>query len=92
MRHETYGTDKSEFLKEVQDAGFSPIGITIMTCEETLIFKTEKEAKEAFVKMDTNEGWWYGMDGEESWEKTRKEYVDEVYNGDENKAPKIYWL
>lgn len=86
----TYGTDKSELLKKVQAAGFRPIAITVMICEETFVFKTEKESHEAYKAMDTNDGWWYGLDGKYPWDKTWKEYVDKSYDGDESKAPKVY--
>lgn len=88
----TYGTDKSELLKKVIDAGFKPIAITIMICEETFVFKTNKEATEAYMSISENDGWWYGLDGKYPWNQTWKEYVDKHYDGDESKAPKVYWL
>lgn len=88
----TYGTDKSELLKKIIDAGFNPIAITVIICEETFVFETEKEARAAHQSIDTNEGWWYGLDGKYPWNKTWKEYVDNHYGGDESIAPKVYWL
>lgn len=88
----TYGTPDSEFLKCIISKGYNPIGITIMACEETFIFSTEEEAYRAHKELDTNEGWWYGLDGEYPWEETRKWYVDKSYNGIEEDAPKVYWL
>lgn len=57
---DNYGTPESDLLKEVIKAGFKPIGITVMMCEETFIFKSDKEAKEA-AKLFMPEGWWYGF-------------------------------
>ena len=88
MIHDNYGTPNSVLLKEVQEAGFKPIGITVLMCEETFIFKGNKEAKDAAEKF-LPEGWWYGFS---DWEETRKEYVKEYYNGDEDLAPIVYWL
>jgi hypothetical protein len=88
----TYGTDKSELLADIIKAGFKPIAITVMICEETFIFETEDEAHRAHKAMNTNEGWWYGLDGKYPWKETREQYVREHYEGEESKAPKIYWL
>lgn len=82
------GKPNSLFLKEIQEAGFNPIGITIMMCEETLIFKTKDECDQAYGKF-LPEGWWYCYS---EWDDTRKWYVDTYYNGDYKKAPKVYWL
>lgn len=90
----TYGTDKSELLEKIIAKGFKPIGITVMICEETFIFETEKEAHEAHKAMDTNEGWWYGFDGKYPWKETEEKYVSDmnkIYDG-EYKGLKIYWL
>lgn len=86
--HNHYGTPESELLKEIREAGFKPIGITVLMCEETFIFKGEPEAKAASEKF-LPEGWWYGFG---AWEDTRIEYVKEFYGGDEEAAPTIYWL
>ncbi len=43
-----YNTDKSYSIKLLNDAGHFPIGITTMMCEETFIFKLEKEATKAW--------------------------------------------
>lgn len=83
-----YGTPNSYLLKLVRDAGFKPIGITVLLCEETFIFKGIEEAKRA-ANMFLPEGWWYGFD---SWEDTRQEYVKDMYHGDEDAAPIVYWL
>lgn len=93
-RYKTYGTDKSELLQEIIAKGFKPIGITVMVCEETFIFETEKEANEAHEAMDTNEGWWYGLDGKYPWKETEEEYVSKMKKiyGEEYEGLKIYWL
>lgn len=86
--HDNYGTPDSVLLKEVKEAGFKPIGITVVMCEETFIFKGEPEAKEASEKF-LPEGWWYGFG---AWEDTRIEYVKKFYGGIEENAPIVYWL
>lgn len=84
----SYGTPNSDLLREVREAGFKPIGITVMLCEETFIFKGKKEAEDAAKKF-LPEGWWYDI-GE--WEDTRNEYVKDMYYGDKDLAPIVYWL
>jgi len=86
--HDASGTPDSHLLKEIRDAGFKPIGITVMMCEETFIFKNKIEANLAAEKF-MPEGWWYGID---EWIETRIEYVKENYGGDEELAPTIYWF
>lgn len=86
--HNNYGTPDSLLLKEVREAGFKPIAITVLMCEETFIFKSEVEAQKAAEKF-LPEGWWYGFG---SWEDTRHSYVKEVYAGDDDLAPTIYWF
>lgn len=83
-----YGTPNSVLLKQVRAAGFKPIGITVVICEETFIFKSNAEA-EAAAKQFLPEGWWYDF---ASWEDTRQEYVKEMYGGVEDDAPTVYWL
>jgi fructose-1,6-bisphosphatase len=100
VENSTYGTDKSDVLKYLIDGGHNPIGISIMACEETFIFQTKEESSAAhkFINMPEspwgNEGWFYAIedDGEWPWEKARKDYVDRCYKGNENNAPKVYWL
>jgi hypothetical protein len=86
--NKNYGTDKSFLLKDICNAGFKPIGITIMICEETFIFETMEECENA-AKMFLPEGWWYDI---ESFKKARTEYVKTFYEDDVTKAPKVYWL
>ncbi len=83
-----YGTPDSPFLKEIRDAGFNPIAITVMICEETIVFKTNEEAQQAADKF-LPEGWWYGLS---EFDASREQYVKEVYGGDEDQAPLVYWL
>ena len=85
---ENYGTPNSVLLKKVREAGFKPIGITVLMCEETFIFKGDAEAKAAW-EIFKPEGWWYGFG---SWEDTRQQYVKDIYGGDEEDAPIVYWL
>lgn len=86
--HQKYGTPDSHLLKKVRAAGFKPIGITVVMCEETFIFKGEPEAKEA-AEQFLPKGWWYGFG---AWEDTRLEYVKKFYGSVEENAPIIYWL
>ena len=86
--HNNYGTPDSVLLKEVQKAGFKPIGISVVMCEETFIFKGEAEAELA-ANQFLPEGWWYGFG---SWEDTRIEYVKKFYGGVEENAPTVYWI
>jgi hypothetical protein len=83
-----YGTPDSYLLKEVFDAGFKPIGITVMLCEETFIFKSELEANEAAKKF-LPEGWWYGIG---SYIDARKQYIKKFCDGDNDMAGTEYWF
>jgi hypothetical protein len=83
-----YGTDKSYWLEEIKLKGFNPIGITIMTCEETIIMKTQEELERAW-EIFKPEGWWYTID---QWEKVRQDYIKDMYEGDKTKAPLVYCL
>ena len=85
--HDNYGTPDRVLLKEVRAAGFKPIGITVVMCEETFIFKGNAPAKEAAEKF-LPEGWWYGLS---DWYDAREEYLKEYY-GNEEDAPIVYWL
>lgn len=86
--NERYGTNKSYWLEEIIAKGFNPIGISIMTCEETIILGTKEEVARAW-EVFKPEGWWYTID---EWRKTRKEYIDSMYDGIEEDAPKVYCL
>lgn len=83
-----YGSPLSKMLTKIREAGFKPIAITVMICEETFVFKTEEEAKAAWEKFKP-EGWWYGFS---YFIDTREEYVNKFYDGDEDAAPIVYWL
>lgn len=86
--NERYGTDKSYWLDAIREAGFNPIGITTMTCEETIILETKEDVEKAW-EIFKPEGWWYSVD---EWEKTREWYVKSMYKGDYDAAPKVYCL
>lgn len=86
--NERYGTDKSYWLEEIKAKGFKPVGITTMICEETIILETEEEIEKAW-EIFKPEGWWYTR---EQFEKAREDYVNDMYDGDETKAPKVYWI
>ena len=83
-----YGTPSSMLLKEVKEAGFKPVGITVMMCEETFIFRGEKEANEAWKKFRP-EGWWYSY---ADFINARKDYVKNFHNNDPTEAAQIFWL
>jgi len=95
----TYGTPQSKLLQQVIDAGFKPIAITTMICEETFVFKNDIEAKSAWEKFKP-EGWWYGystfIDARKKYIKDLTQihshealdYLDGVYWLDKNYAPK----
>lgn len=85
---DNYGTPNSVLLKAVREAGFKPIGITVLMCEETFIFKDKMQATAAW-EIFKPEGWWYGFG---DWEETRQQYVKDIYGGNEEDAPIIYWL
>ena len=80
-----YSTDKSYSLKLLNDAGHFPIGLTTMICEETFIFKTEKEADKACESgVLGNEGWFYGK---KAFKKALEQYEKDM--GYKNE---IFWL
>jgi hypothetical protein len=80
-----YNTDKSYSLKLLNDAGHFPIGITIMMCEETFIFKTEKEANKAWKsRVLGNDGWFYGK---RNFQKALEQYEKNMGHKNE-----IFWL
>lgn len=83
-----YGTNNSQLLQEIKTAGFNPIAITVMMCEETFVFKGKAEAMRAW-EIFRPEGWWYDL-GE--FIETRKQYVKDAYGGNVDKAPTVYWL
>lgn len=86
---DVYGTPDSVLLKMVREAGFKPIGITLMMCEETFIFKGNKEAKEAW-EMFSPEGWWYGL---ASFWKEWDDYHKQMGNYDHEEVDSaIHWL
>jgi hypothetical protein len=86
---DAYGTPDSILLKHVREQGFKPIGITVMMCEETFIFKGQKEAKEAW-EMFKPEGWWYGLsDFWKDWEDYHKQMGN---HNREEVDDAIHWL
>lgn len=88
----TYGTNKSWLLGKVKEAGFNPIAITVMICEETFVFETSEEASKGFEWVKNNygnEGWWYGK---ADFEKARQDYVNDYKKHGWGEAPKVYWL
>ena len=83
-----YGNPNSGSLIALRAAGFKPIGITVMICEETFIFKGSAEAVAA-GNMFLPDGWYYDYG---SFIVSREKYVHDFYGGDEDIAPTVYWL
>ena len=87
-----YCTDTSPSLIELEKHGFYPVAITSSYLEETFIFRTKKEANEAYKKMEKElgevVGWWY------SEKDFQKELEDSTKEGEyyEHGHPKIYRL
>lgn len=80
-----YNTDKSYSLKLLNDAGYFPIGICSMMCEETFIFKTEADANDAWQSRVLGyDGWWYGK---RNFLKAKEEYEKDF-----ERQVKVYWL
>jgi len=75
--HDGYGNEKSPMLKRIREAGFKPIAITVMICEETFVFRSEDEAKRA-AKIFLPEGWWYSL---KDFDAAREAYVKRHYEG-----------
>ena len=78
----------TEQIEIIKNAGFKPIGVSQMYFEDTFIFETNKEAKEAYNKLELNNlvsGYWYGKDD------FNKEVLD-YENNDGYSKVKIYWL
>lgn len=75
-----YATPNSYSLKVLNEAGFFPIGITWNFGEELFIFKTQKEADEAWESHLLGwDGWWY----------SKADFEEEIK---EEECSKIYWL
>lgn len=85
-------TDTSPSLIELEKHGFYPLAITSFYLEETFIFRTKKEANEAYKKMEKElgevVGWWYSEKG------FQKELEESMKEGKfyEHGHPKIYRL
>lgn len=87
-----YCTDTSPSLIELEKYGFYPVAITSFYLEETFIFRTKKEANQAYKKLEKElrevVGYWYS---EKDFQKELKESMreGEYY---EQGHPKIYRL
>ena len=82
-----YGTSTSITLDILRAEGFNPIGICWYGGEETLIFKTNKEANSAYKKLEKEQkrvyAWWY----------SKKQFEKEVEESKGFYQPsKIFWL
>lgn len=87
-----YCTDTSPSLTILREHGFKPTAITSFYIEETLIFRTKKEADAAYKKLEKElgliSGWWYS---EKQFYKELAE-ATEVGRHYECGHPKIYQL
>ena len=77
-----FGTATSITLDKVREKGYSPIGICWYAGEETLIFKTKKEARACYIEMEKKGKeiccWFYG----------EKDFLKEI----ENITVEVDWL
>lgn len=68
--------------------GFEPIGVTQIYFEDTFIFNTQKEAEQAYQKLEVElqrvSGFWYG----------KEDFLKEVesYESEYEGKVLIYWL
>ncbi len=87
-----YCTNTSPSLITLNKHGFYPVAVTSFYLEETFIFRTKKEANEAYKKLEKKlhlvSGWWY------SEKDFQKELEDSMKEGEyyEQGHPKIYRL
>ena len=85
-------TNTSPSLITLNKHGFYPVAVTSFYLEETFIFRTKKEANEAYKKLEKKlhlvSGWWY------SEKDFQKELEDSMKEGEyyEQGHPKIYRL
>lgn len=84
-------------MQKIIAAGFKPLAITTMICEETFVFQTKKEYEEVLKHFENskykNEGWWYAIEDDKYfWDETIKWYRETTYKDDPENAPKVYWL
>lgn len=74
-----------ESLNIIRENGFEPIGVTTICLEFTFIFKTQKEAIEAYNLLEIEKGevcgWWYGKENftiaKVNYEKDMSEIYDD---------------
>lgn len=84
----------SSFEKDIttiRKHGYKPIAVCQMYFEDTFVFETDEEAKEAFDELEKGnkvQGWWYGK---KDFLKTVEEYETKSSIGEGTKV-KIYWL
>lgn len=80
----------SDDLNKLRAAGYNPIAVTQLYCEESFVFETTSEALEALLVFNKSEkechhGWWYG----------KEEFVKSVENYEQQYPDTkvlIYWL
>lgn len=79
-------------LKLLTDAGFKPIAVSVMTCEDVFVFETDEEAVKAYEQFENTpkgehsiiSGWWYG----------RIEFMESLdeYEKEMDYRPDVIWL
>ena len=80
---------ENDLYKRVVAAGFKPIGMTVMMGEETFIFKSSEEAKEAWARF-MPDGWWYGFS---DFIDAEKRYLKDLSDiGIHDKQLNILWF
>ena len=76
----------SDDIQKIKANGYNPIAVTQLYCEESFVFETVTEAKEAYRTVgNEGDGWWYGKD----------EFIKSVENYEQQYTDTkvlIYWL
>lgn len=91
-------SSKIPVLQSLKEAGFNPIAVTTLLCEETFVFETTEECDKAckFVNPNRSEdgksgvhyGYWYALrDGKYSFIDTYHSYKDQT-----GSYPEVVWL
>lgn len=87
--HKLLLEDFDKGISIIKNAGFNPIAVTQMYCEETFVFETTDEANRAYHALDATKpakisAYWYGR---EAFSEAKKEYEQDAQNN-----LLVYWL
>ena len=81
-------------LEILKSAGYKPVAVTTMMCENTFVFETKDEADRAFLQFEKHpqgeyiSGWWYGReDFKQGLENYKKEFTLPL-----GYEPHVIWL